>query len=263
MQVFPQLSSGAVTQWPIRRNRVSRTVVNESMDGTRIKLGDSGADSMEWDLQFSAITDSERNALWQLFENCEGRLGSFTFLDPADNLLSWSEKLDEPVWSANALLTISSGIADPEGGTQATRLVNTSGGALRIEQIVDGPARLHYAFSVQARSAAPTPLTVYRQATADLVSSVVDVDSQWKRYLLSGSFTSTDESLVFGLELGAGHTVDVYGMQVEAQTGGSNYKKTFSRSGVYPEARFADDVLSVTADGPNRHSCSVRIFSRL
>lgn len=263
MLVFPQLSSGAVTQWPIRRTRVSRTVVNESMDGSRIKLGDSGADAMEWDLQYSAITDSERSALWHLFENCEGRLGSFTFLDPADNLLSWSAKLDESVWAANSLLTISSGFADPAGGLEATRLVNTSGGALRIEQIIDGPAWFQYAFSLHAKSSATTPLTLYRQATAAFDSTIVGVGNQWRRYLLSGSLTSSNASLQFGLELGAGETVDVYGLQVEAQTGGSNYKKTFSRSGVYPEARFAGDIFSVTADGPNRHSCSVKIFSRL
>ena len=37
------------------------------------------------------------------------------------------------------------------------------------------------------------------------------------------------------------------------------YKRTASRSGVYGEARFDQDLLEVTADGPNCHSCKVRV----
>ena len=77
---------------------------------------------------------------------------AFTFLDPTDNLLCWSEKLDESVWERNSLLTITAGIADPNGGTNATRVSNTGSGALSIQQTVNGPGWFQYAFGVQARS---------------------------------------------------------------------------------------------------------------
>jgi hypothetical protein len=262
MLVFPQLLSGAVTQWPVRRTRETRTVVNETLDGTRLKIGDPGADAIVWELTYPAITDSERSALWDLFSNCEGRLSSFTFLDPLDNLLCWSGNLDETVWSRSSLLTVTSSVADPLGGPAATRLHNTSGAALRIEQIVNGPAWFQYAFSVWARSTAPGSMTLSRQATGTADSKVIGTDGQWRRFVLSGNFSNGDESVQFGLELPAGATVEVYGLQVEAQAGASSYKDTHSRGGVYPDARFAEDTLGITAEGPNRHSCTLRVFSR-
>ena len=59
----------------------------------------------------SELTDDERDALAQFHEIVEGTLGDFTFLDPTDNLLCWSEKLDETVWERNLLLTVTTGIA--------------------------------------------------------------------------------------------------------------------------------------------------------
>jgi len=80
--------------------------------------------------------------------------------------------------------------------------------------------------------------------------------------VLSGKFGGSEESITFGIELGAGGSADLFGMQVEAQAGASGYKKTLSAGGVYPAARFLDDNLAVTADGPGQHSCKVRIHSR-
>src|SRR6267143_4573211 len=130
MLYFPQLSTGAVGQYPIQKRRLSRTVVNESWGGTRLKLADPDASAVEWILDFQTLTDSERDALEQLFVSFEGQLSDFTFLDPTDNLLCWSEKLDEAVWERNSLLQITPAIADPSGGTSASRLSNTSAAAL-------------------------------------------------------------------------------------------------------------------------------------
>ena len=44
-------------------------------------------------------------------------------------------------------------------------------------------------------------------------------------------------------------SVDLFGMQVEAQLGPSDYKMTGASGGVYSKARFAADQLTVTAQG--------------
>ena len=110
MLYFPQLSTGAIAQYPIEKRRLSRTVMNEASDGARVKLADPGATAVEWTLTFETLTDAERDALSQLHSAVEGRLGTFTFLDPTDNLLCWSEKLDEAVWERNSLLTVTGGV---------------------------------------------------------------------------------------------------------------------------------------------------------
>src|SRR5262245_7366115 len=104
MLYFPQLLTGAVGQYPIHKRRLSRTVLNESESGDRVTLADPDAAAVEWILDFEALSDRESDALTSLFNSVEGRLGDFTFLDPTDNLLCWSEKLDEPVWERNSLV---------------------------------------------------------------------------------------------------------------------------------------------------------------
>src|SRR5436190_16162990 len=106
MLCFPQLSTGAIGQYPIGKRRLSRTVVNDAADGATFKLADAAAGAVEWELEFSTLSDDERAALTDLHGAVEGRLGAFTFLDPTDNLLCWSEALDESVWERNLLLTI-------------------------------------------------------------------------------------------------------------------------------------------------------------
>src|SRR5216684_8533490 len=152
MLYFPQLSTGAVGQYQIKKRRLSTTVVHEAWACTRLNLADPDAAAVEWTLDFQTLTDNERDALEQLFGGVEGRLGDFTFLDPTDNLLCWSEKLDEAVWQRNLLLTITAAVADPNGGSFANRVSNSSGAALAIEQTVNGPEWFQYGLSVQARS---------------------------------------------------------------------------------------------------------------
>jgi hypothetical protein len=49
-------------------------------------------------------------------------------------------------------------------------------------------------------------------------------------------------------------------MQVEPQAGASLYKATTTTGGVYENARFRDDVLSLTTTGINCHSATVNII---
>src|SRR5882762_7704354 len=93
MLYFPQLSTGAVGQYPIQKRQLTRTVINEASDGARHKLADANAAAVEWSLNFQTLTDDEREGLTQFHGSVEGQWGDFTFLDPTDNLLCWSEKL--------------------------------------------------------------------------------------------------------------------------------------------------------------------------
>jgi hypothetical protein len=262
MLCFPQLSTGSIGQYPIQKRRLSRAVVNEASDGSRVKLADPGAGAIEWTLTFESLSDEERSALKNLHSVTEGRLGSFTFLDPTDNLLCWSEKLDDSVWERNALLTVTPNVTDPAGGTHANRLTNTGGAPLAIEQTVNGPGWFRYAFGLQARSDQEQQISLIRSTATQTHRASFRIGPEWTRIVLSGNFTGVEESVDFGIELSPGHAVELYGVQAEAQAGASGYKKTFSSCGVYSEARFMDDDISLTADGPNQHSCKLGIRTR-
>lgn len=92
MTYFPQMATGAIGQYPLSVRGVQRTIVNDCLDGRRIKLPDRGAAHARWQFNFRELTDVELNALEQLFQSAEGRLNGFTLLDPSGNLLAWSEK---------------------------------------------------------------------------------------------------------------------------------------------------------------------------
>jgi hypothetical protein len=262
MHYFPQLSTGAVGQYPIQKRRRSRTVVNEAWGGTRLKLADADSAAVEWTLDFQTLTGDERDALEQLFGEVEGRLVDFTFLDPTDNLLCWSEKLDEAVWERNLLVTITPAVEDPNGGASASRVSNSGIAALAIQQTVNAPGWFQYGFSVQARSDQSQQLRLVRSTGAHTQSAAFGIGADWQKILLSGKFTGSEEQVSFGIEVAPGGSVDLFGVQVEAQPGASGYKKTFSKGGVYPKARFLDDSLALTADGPDQHSCRIRIHAR-
>lgn len=261
MRYFPQLSSGASAQFPMRKRRFTRTILNESLDGHRIKLADPDAVSLEWHLDFREMTDEELNTLQQFFQSMEGRLGNFCFLDPTANLLSRSEELNRSVWEKSTLLQITGEIEDPRGSSRASRIVNTSGSALQIRQTLSAPSWFEYCFSLYIRCQGSESVDLFHAADAAVIAASRNVTDNWKRILLSNRFQADGESITFGLEIQPGSSIEVFGMQVESQPAASSYKRSYAFGAVYPNARFRDDSITITTSGPNQHSCTVKILS--
>ncbi len=76
---FPQLQTGSMTQFPVKRTQRLRSITNELEDGTSIVLADSGANTLEWELNFDGISDAEADALRSFFEAMEGSSGYVLF----------------------------------------------------------------------------------------------------------------------------------------------------------------------------------------
>jgi hypothetical protein len=262
MPYFPQLASGSPAQFPLQKLRVERTAVNSCLDGHTIKLADTGAAYLQWQLALQNLTDAELNALEQFFETCEGRLNAFTFLDPTANLLTWSEALDQPAWQTSTLLQMAANIVDPNGGTGATRLTNPTASDLTLQQTIAGPGWFTYCFSVYGRSQSGGQVTLTWQSGSTAVTRTYHVQPAWTRLLmpLGATPTNTAESVTAGVVIAAGQPVDIFGFQLEAQPSASVYKPVFSTGGVY-SAHFADDNFVFTTDGPNRHHTTVKVIA--
>lgn len=256
MLVYPQLGTGALSQFPVRKQHRARTVTNQAADGSSIKLADPNGEITQWQLPYTDLSDGELSALEDFFAAAEGTLNSFTFLDPIGNLLAWSGKLDNSVWAPGPLLAAAGGIGDPFGGTQAWRLTNSGAAAQNITQTLAAPGGYLYCLSAYVRSTQVLPVTLLignGRATRTAVN-------QWTRVAFAFSGDSTWSSISFGLELPAGSILDVFGLQVEPQGAASAYKAT-TTGGVFEGARLVDDVLAVTTTGVNRHSCTVKILN--
>ncbi len=226
-------------------------------------MADPGAGLVRWQLQYSSLTDNEWNAIEQLFESAEGRLNTFTFLDPTDNLLMWSEDWTQPVWTADPLVQVVLNIQDPFGGNNAIQITNTSQATGRILQATSGPSGFQYCFSVYVRSDSP--------ATADLVMTSQGRDSLyaistgpgWNRVVASATLPVQLDGIGFGVQLPAGARIDAFGPQVEAQLAAGPYKKNIDRGGVYSATRFDSDSLVRSTAAPNQNSCTVNLVSQL
>lgn len=257
MIYFPQLSSGAAGQFPVKRVRSARTVVNEACEGYQIKLADPGAAITEWHLSFDELSDQELAALEALFQAAEGRLTPFTFLDPADNLLAWSEQQNQAVWQADPLLALTGGVPDPVGGTAAYQIANSTASMLMLQQSINAPASLDYCLSLYARSDQSSRVWLVRGSATDARA----ISPQWTRLTSTGQLQDNADSISFGIALDPGSVVNIFGIQAEAQITASPYKQTAEMGGVYPNARFRDDTLTITTIGPSRHSCELDIVN--
>jgi hypothetical protein len=262
MPYFPQLQSGAMGQYPIQKRRIQRTIINQLADGHMVKFADAGAEQVEWQLTYQDLTDSEIGNLQQFFSAHEGQLNGFTFLDPLGNLLAWSEALNQPAWEASTLLQLTTGVDDPTGGTGATRIVNPTGSDLGLQQSVNAPGGLVYCFSAYVRSQNGVLISLFRQTIDASDSQLYVAQASWRRVSLSGSLRTAAVSITVGVTVPAGQSVDVYGFQLEAQPAASPYKSSFSASGVYANAHFSQDAITVTTTGPNRNQCILTVSAR-
>jgi hypothetical protein len=251
--MYPQLTTGAYSQFPLRKQRRTRTVTNTAADGSSIKLADPNGALTEWQLQYEGLSDAELSNLQQFFTAAEGSLNGFTFLDPAGNLLAWSEDLTNAVWAGGPFLSIAGSVSDPFGGSRAFQLTNSGEGAQGVSQTLNVPTEYMYTLSVYVQAAQPTTVTLLLGTN----SVPAMAGPNWTRISFTGSGDPTAASILFGVELPPG-TIGVFGPQVEVQAEPSAYQKS-TTGGVYQDARFGDDTFSFATTGVNSHSATVNI----
>jgi hypothetical protein len=252
MLTYPQLTT-ALAQFPLVKRRRLRTVENALADGGVLKSPDPGAETIEWTLRYQGLADAELAALEEFFTAAEGSLNAFTFADPTANLLARSEELRDVAWSADPQLQLTGGIADAMGGVSGWQIHNAGGATQVLRQELQSPASYLYCFSVYLRADTRSTATLM----VGTARAAVQVETQWKRVWLAAK-NAEGASTLFGIELLAGGTVEVFGPQVEPQACASKYRRS-TTGGVYQGARLRDDEFSFTTTDRNRHSATVNV----
>ncbi len=266
MLIFPQLASGAVVQYPSVKSHVERIIRNLTEDGKTIVLSDNNARTTRWNLAYNALTDSELYALTKFYTDCEGPLQPFLFLDPTQNLIAFSEDYRQPNWVGSSLLNITPGIDDPFGTLRASRITNNSQAALALTQSLALPGVTQCAFSAYLRSYMPADTTGCILSRTD-GSSVATVPSEntasWKRVSLSsGFFSSTSDSCDFSIGVPGGSSVDLFGLQVDAQPSPAPYVVSTNNVSIFQNARFDSTAVTITATDLGQSSVTVSVIAR-
>ena len=261
MLVFPQLSTGAAALYPVTRQSVLRTVVNTLADGSTVIYSDPDASQTLWELQPKGLTAAEWSAIEALFNATAGPWQTFTLLDPAGNLFANSELLSAGSWVNGALIQLTAGISDPLGTTRATRVLNSGTAAEGVTQTLAAPGHYRYCFSAWAKTAGGSSVTLEASTAGASTSNTFGLTANWQRVSIPVELGQATTSVTFGAQLEAGATVDLFGMQVEAQPAASDYKMTGASGGVYANARFAADALTVRAEGTDVYDAVIRIIA--
>jgi hypothetical protein len=124
------------------------------------------------------------------------------------------------------------------------------------------PSWFHFCLSVWLRSASPNAVELFAATNEAEAHDSIVAGPEWREFWMSSKLDGTAENLTAGIELAPGAAVEVFGLQLQAQIGPSSYKRTAGRGGVYPAARFAEDLLRQRTDAIDWHSTTVRITSR-
>jgi hypothetical protein len=257
---FPQLSSGVLAQYPIRKVTTIRTIKNILADGSMLVAQDPGAGQLIWTLSYVALDPTDMSALQAHFEACGGPFRAFTFLDPTDNLLTYSADLTAPSWLTPAGVTIETGIPDPFGGSAAFHVTNGGSATQQIIQTLPAaPVNFQYCFSVYAASTDGGTCSLIRSSSNAQQTNICPVGPQWSRILSSGFLNDTGVGLSVEISLAAGQSVSLFGPQLEPQVAPSRFRPTYSSSAVYPGAHWAVSELLFKAEAPSLFSTSFSI----
>src|SRR5580698_749355 len=255
--VFPQLLTGASALYPVTLKLIQRTVVNALGDGSTVVFADPDAAATGWELHASGMTLAEWTAVETLFLATSGMWRTFTFLDPTGNLLEQSEDFGAGAWTSGGLIELTTGVVDPLGTTRATGVINAGEAVEAVAQTLAVPGNYSYCLSVWARTDGASSVKLMIGST----SKTFALTSAWQQISLVVNLGTSATSVTFGAQLAVGASVNLFGMQVEAQLAASDYKMTTTQGGVYPNARFGADRFTVTAQGTDVYDAVIQIVN--
>jgi hypothetical protein len=256
---FPQLTSGAMAQYPLRKRRVIQSAVNTFADGSMITANLNANTQRVWELSYTDLTSVDRAALQNLFVTCQGPLMPFVFIDPTDNMLGNSGDLTSGAWMAAPLLSVTGGAPDPLGGNTAFMLVNDSQVDQQVSQIIMAPANFQYCFSLYAMAAVNSPFRLGLNTSASQQSQTFTATGNWRRLAASVELTDNETTFSASIIVPAAQTVVVWGPQLEPQLSPSRYRVTAASGGVYQNAHFLGNSLTFESDAPGLFSTVISI----
>ena len=188
----------------------------------------------------------------------QGQYGSFLFIDPMANLLGWSEDLSSRTgnWACSQPRLAS---AIPWERTRASSTDEPDAPERsRLQQTRRIPGDYIACFSAWVRSdVAGNNYHCARFAHSTLPRSV----RMWKRVYVSGTGTTRRGCIdLLIVVLAAGQTVNVWGLQVEAQPYPSQYKQTARAREFTKKHISAATNWKITSTAPGLSSCEVFSF---
>jgi hypothetical protein len=236
---FPQLATGALVQYPVKRTKAVQTVSTQAEDGSVITHFDPRGSRLGWQLEYAGITQAEADRLQNLFESCAGRFRAFTFIDPVANLLNAQWQSGTGISSAGGVYT------------------NTGNSAAEAWQTFSIPSGYTYCFSLPGDLTANAGAMVTLIRRGSVTEDSVTLPRRDALLVSSGALEDAGLGFTVAVRLQPGQSVELRKAQLEAQPSPSLFRPP--HGGVYPNAHWAVDELVFTAIGPDLYSTKFSI----
>ncbi len=203
--------SGAAAAYSVRRLSSTYT------DGL-IRVRRS-SDDTEQDIGFDANGDLDTTALT-------------TFVG-SQNLADWSENFGN--FSLPSNVTLTSGVTDPFGGTDATELISSTDGWLLRDGLGHIQSGTQYTVSIYARAKTAGVKNGFRFILGSAGSSNIETTTTWTRYTATITANGTACG-IFRTSPNSFAEIEIYGFQINEGTSAQSYATT---SGTYLEGNGA------------------------
>ncbi len=262
MRFFPADIPGLAIQYPVKRRRSQRAIHSVTPGGMLYRSIDPGHRFVGWDLTFQNVTLSQRQELDDFFSGCEGRMQSFVFLDPFQNLVRHSEEFEHGAWEKDPSIVVLSNQPDPMGSSQGRRLSNASGIAGAVVQRLSVPAWFSYTISCWMRATVPTNVELCAHPAGTGGNSLF-VTTTWQIHVMRVHQASNETEIYAGLRLPSNSEIHAYGFQMEQFSSLSDYKRTVEEGGVITNSRFDQDEIRWVTSGIDHHSTRIAIHAPL
>ena len=249
-------------QYPFRKTRHLRTIVNTLADGTILAVPDASSGRLKWELIYQDLSPADLSLLQTHFTQCSGPWRPFVFIDPTDNMLSDSSNLAAASWQLGSNVTVQAGAAGPTGASSAFVVTNNGQMAEQVSQTLTVPAWYQYCFSVYIQSATASEIGLIRQADTRQTDTL-PITTSWTRLITSGQLTTQLTSYTVAISLSPGQQITLFGPQLEAQIAPSQFRPTLGSGGVYPNAHWSVNTLTISADSPSLFNASCIIETNL
>lgn len=263
MALFPQLSTGAVVRLPFARTLNFLTRMNSLPDLTEYRYADMATLLARWSVEIGPVTDTEASSLVSFFNTQRGKYGRFTFLDPLENLLQYSEDFTQAAWQKQTpgSFSITAGQSDPLGGTGASSIANSAAATNDLFQdVAYSPESQYFTGSVWLKAASPVAVTLLvTDGGAQSGSVTALVGTSWGQFSVTKQFASGGSLTRFIIRFPASTTLSVFGGQMIYGPGPGGYSKTTTATGVHGICRFDTDELPHSVDDFNVDSARVPV----
>jgi hypothetical protein len=262
---FPQFG-GITTGRPYKTSDNYRTSKSKAHSGQEHTYAWRPLPYKKFEVNHPSMIDSDLTILEDFFDDMDGGLQEFRFLDPDGNLVQFSDAFSDATWT-RANLTVGSTVTDPFGGTLARSIASTGSEGSMFASVLaaGGYTGFYVCASIWARATSANqqfririqnggPTTTYATQIVTLPQNT------WRRVFVSAILDDDDIYVVYdGNGTWTGTTIQLFSAQVVPTPGPGPRVLTPGNYGFHQYCHFESDSIVKRHLGPNQTSVSVTI----